>query len=64
MPFPPGSQSSSRYSPFHASDLEPDTEYELQIAWLWYLGTPEERVHYTHYTNRLVLDWWDSGPDW
>ena len=61
MPFPPGSQSSSRYSPFHASDLEPDTEYELQIAWLWYLGTPEERVHYPY---RLVLDWWNSGPDW
>ena len=60
MPFPPGPQSSFRYSPSHASGLEPDAEYELQTAWLWYLGTPEERVRYIDW---LDLDW-SRGLDW
>ncbi len=61
MPFPPQPQSSRRYLPSHASDLEPDMEYEWQIAWVWHLGTPEERAHYVDWLN---LDWWYSGLDW
>ncbi|MXX49045.1 MAG: hypothetical protein F4Z38_12220 [Chloroflexi bacterium] len=35
--------------PSHAGDLEPDTQYELQAAWMW---------------NQVYSDSWDSGDRW
>ena len=69
MPFPPVPES-SRYSlASHIGDLTPGALYELQVAWVWFLGTeasttPANRFRDVDQWHATATGWWDEqGAD-
>lgn len=69
MPFPPVPES-SRYSlASHIGDLTPGALYELQVAWVWFLGTeasstPTNRFRDVDQWHATATGWWDEqGAD-
>ena len=52
-PYPGPSPSCSGYTPPHATDLEPDTEYEVQLAWVWYVGAPDAEGYHISGLGRV-----------
>ena len=59
-PYPGRSQNSRGYTPAHAADLEPDTEYEAQLAWVWYVSTPGQSAYHIGGLRRhwrIDFDW-------
>lgn len=59
-PYPGPSQNCSGYTPTHAADLDPDTEYEAQLAWVWYVSTPGQDVYHIGGLRRH----WNIDHDW
>ena len=65
MPFPPVPESSRYALASHASELLPGATYELQAAWVWYLGSPSARRYRSSPLRHSdALDWWEEeGAD-
>ena len=69
MPFPPVPESSRYALASHVNDLIPGTLYELQVAWVWFLGTEASTTQVSRFVDigpwgATATGWWeDRGAD-
>ena len=69
MPFPWGPQSGRYALPSHMSNLTPGTLYELQAAWVWFLGSRASSPGVNRFANigpwdATATGWWEEqGAD-
>ena len=69
MPFPWGPQSGRYALPSHISNLIPGTLYELQAAWVWFLGSRASSPGVNGFANigpwdATTTGWWEEqGAD-
>ena len=67
MPFPPPPQSGGFSLASHVNDLDPDTEYELQAAWVWYAqpsSAPNARWGQWSWSDAMDAGVWDDAANW
>ena len=67
MPFPPPPQSGGFSLASHVDDLDPDTEYELQAAWVWYAHPsrgPNARWEWQSWRDAMDAGVWDDAANW
>ena len=67
MPFPPAPQKSAYELASHVDDLDPETRYELQAAWVWY-GVPSRyggtRWYSGGWMPAMDAGAWDDAANW
>ncbi len=67
MPFPPPPQSSSYSLASHVGDLDPETEYELQAAWLWHgalRGSGPRNWAWISWQSAVEAGLWEDTANW
>ena len=67
MPFPPPPQSGGFSLASHVDDLDPDTEYELQAAWVWYAQPSRglnARWEWRSWMEAVDAGVWDDAANW